>query len=103
MAALKSILLCRVSKLMRHSVTTIFLPRSYCQAYSGYPGVGFCLSTGRWTGTSSTRHRRFLQSERCDFISPTLWPPKLPDLNLVNYSIWILDLGESLTIQNSQR
>src|SRR6218665_1652667 len=44
---------------MGHTVATIFLPRSYRQAYSEYPRVGFCLSIGRWTGASSTRHRRF--------------------------------------------
>src|SRR6218665_1269714 len=42
-----------------HTIETIFLPRSYCQTYSGYPSVGFCLSTGRCTGASSTRHCRF--------------------------------------------
>src|SRR6218665_120102 len=30
-----------------------------CQTYSRYPRVGFCLSTGRCTGTLSTRHCRF--------------------------------------------
>jgi len=47
MAALKSILSSRVSKWTGHTIATIFLPKSYCQRYSGYPGVGFCLSTGR--------------------------------------------------------
>jgi len=59
MAALKSILSSRVSKWMGHTIATIFLPRSYCQTYSRYPRVGFCLSTKRCTGASSTRHRRF--------------------------------------------
>src|SRR6218665_408598 len=44
---------------MGHTRAPIFLPRSYCQTYSGYPRVGFCLSTGRCTGASSTRHHRF--------------------------------------------
>jgi len=36
------------------------LAMSYCQTYSRYPmQVGFCLSTGRCTGASSTRHPRF--------------------------------------------
>jgi len=39
------------------------------------------------TGASSTRHRRFLERKVPDFISPTLWPPNSPDLNLVDYSI----------------
>src|SRR6218665_3764560 len=44
---------------MGHTIATIFLPRSYCQTYSGYPRMGFCLSIGRCTGASSTRHHRF--------------------------------------------
>jgi len=59
MDALKSILSSQVSKWMGHTRAPIFLPRSYCQTYSGYPRVGFCLSTGRCTGASSTRHRHF--------------------------------------------
>src|SRR6218665_4028237 len=35
------------------------MPRSYCHTYSGYPRVGFCFSTERHPGASSTRHRRF--------------------------------------------
>src|SRR6218665_1207758 len=54
-------LLSRMSKRMGHRLLSrqIFLYRSYCHTYSGYPGVGFCLSTGRRPGVSSTRHRRF--------------------------------------------
>src|SRR6218665_2030499 len=44
---------------MGHNIARIYLPRSYCQTYSGYPRVGFCLSTGRCTSASNTRHRRF--------------------------------------------
>jgi len=29
-----------------------------------------------------------LEQESLDFIPPTLWPPNLPDLNLVDYSVW---------------
>jgi len=25
---------------------------------------------------------------RSDFIPPTLWPPKSPDFNLVDYKVW---------------
>jgi len=46
MAALKSILSCRVSKWRRHTIATIFLPRSYCQTYSGYPRVEFVFQHG---------------------------------------------------------
>src|SRR6218665_320655 len=48
---------------MRHTIATIFLPRSYCQTYSGNPRVGFCLSTGRCTSASSTRHRHFPEAK----------------------------------------
>src|SRR6218665_3272505 len=34
-------------------------PEATANTYSGYPRVGFCLSTGRRPGASSTRHRRF--------------------------------------------
>src|SRR6218665_1588807 len=44
---------------MGQTIATVLLPRRYCQTYSGYTRVGFCLSTGRCTGASSTRHRRF--------------------------------------------
>jgi len=50
---------------MEHTIAIIFLPRSYWQTYSGYPRVEFCLSTGRWTGTSSTRAPSLSWSERC--------------------------------------
>src|SRR6218665_3763129 len=48
--------------------------------------VGFCLSTRRCSGASSTV--AFLERKMPDFISPTLWPPNSPDLNPVGYSIW---------------
>ena len=32
----------------------------------------------------------FLERETPDFIPPTLWLPNSPDLNTVDYSIWIL-------------
>src|SRR6218665_2484209 len=70
---------------MGHTITTIFLPRSYmyCQTYSGYPRVGFCLSAGRCTGAIA-----FLERKVPDLISPTLWPLNSPHLNPVGYSIW---------------
>src|SRR6218665_2582324 len=59
---------------MGHTIATIFLPRSNCHAYSGYPRVGICLSTGRCTGASSALHRRF---------------PRAKDARLLfDYSIW---------------
>ena len=73
---------------MGYTIVTIFLPRSYCQPYSVYPRVGFCLSRGRRTGTLSTRHRRLPGAKMPDFIPPTLWPPTSLDLNPVDYSIW---------------
>ena len=71
----------QVSKWIAHTIATIFLPRSYCQTYSGYPMVGFCLSRGRDAVA-------FLERKVPDFISPTLWPPNSPDLNPVDHSIW---------------
>jgi len=31
---------------------------------------------------------KFLERETPEFISPLLWPPNLPDLNPVDYSVW---------------
>src|SRR6218665_618220 len=80
----------------RPTFASIFLQRRYCQTCSGYPRVGFCPSTGRCTGESSTRHRLFpganispsLERKVPDFNSPTVWPPNSPDLNPVDCSIW---------------
>src|SRR6218665_398138 len=71
---------------MGHNIATIFLPRSYYQTYSGYPRVGFYLSTGRCTGASSTRHRRFpgAKGARLHFFNT----PNSLDLNPVDYSFW---------------
>jgi len=91
MAALKSILSSRVSKWMGHTIATIFSPRSYCQTYSVYPKVGFCLLAGRCTGASSARHRRSPGAKGVWLHSsfhPTLWLPNSPNLNPVDYSIW---------------
>src|SRR6218665_850717 len=56
------------------------------------PGWGFCLSTGRCTGASSTRHCCFPGAKVSDFISPTWWPPNSRDLNPVDYSTWSVGL-----------
>jgi len=64
-AALKSILSSRMSKWMGHTIATIFLPRSYCQTYSGYPRLGFCHLTWRRTGASRTSIPSLSWSERC--------------------------------------
>src|SRR6218665_839543 len=65
-----------------------FLPRSYCQTYSRYPRVGFCLSTGRELAHRARDTVAFLERKMPDFISPTLWPPNSPDLNPVDHRIW---------------
>src|SRR6218665_1573880 len=79
MAELKSILSSRVSKWMGHTIATIFLPRSYSQAY--ILRVVFCLSTGRARNTIA-----FLERKVHDFIPPILWPSNSPDLNTFDYS-----------------
>jgi len=84
MAVLKSILSSRVSKGMGHTIATIFLPRSYCQTYSGYPRVRFCLSTGRTLANRAPDTVAFLERKVPDFISPILWTPNSPDLNPVD-------------------
>src|SRR6218665_2003274 len=73
---------------MGHTIASIFLPRSYCQTYSGYPRVGFCLSTGRCTGSSSTRHRLFPGAKCARLQFSNSRAAEFPDLNPVDYSIW---------------
>ena len=64
-------------------------PEATARYTSDIPGQVFCLSTGWCPGPSSTRHCLFPGAkETPDFIPPTLWPPKSPDLNPVDYSIW---------------
>src|SRR6218665_2377310 len=70
---------------MGHTRATIFLPRSYCQTYSGYPSVGFCLSTGRYTGASSTRHRHFPGAKCARLHSSNT---VAPEFDPVDCSIW---------------
>src|SRR6218665_3542431 len=73
---------------MGHTIATIFLPRSYCQTYSGYPRVRFCLSTGRCTGASSTRHHRFPGAKGIRLHFSNTMAAEFTDLNPVDYSIW---------------
>src|SRR6218665_2322168 len=73
---------------MGHTIATIFLPRSYCKTYSGYPRVGFCLSTERCTGASSTRHHRFPGSKGAKLHFSNTMAAEFTDLNPVDYSIW---------------
>src|SRR6218665_2436834 len=79
---------------MGHTITTIFFPRScmYCQRYSGYPMVWFCLSTAlstvQWRMHRERDSVAFLERKVSDFIPPTLWPPNSLDLNPIDYSIW---------------
>ena len=88
MAALK--LWSWVLKWMRHTIATTFLPRSYCQTYSGYPRVGFCLSTGRCTDASSTWHRRFpgAKGARLHFSNTMATEFIGSKPSWVDYSIW---------------
>ena len=74
MAALKLILSSLVSKRMGHTIAIIFLPRSYayCKTYSGYPRVGFCLSTCLTYWRIKHATPLLLWSERC----PTYGAPK---------------------------
>src|SRR6218665_2142369 len=65
---------------MGYTITTIVLPRSYCQTYSENAKVGFCLSTGRCTGA-------FLKRKVPHFVSPTLWSQNSWDLNPDDYNI----------------
>ena len=37
---------------------------------------------------TSSKFRFHEKKEKCQFISPILWPPNSPDLNPVDYSVW---------------
>src|SRR6218665_2598511 len=90
MAALKSILSNRVSKRMRHTIATIFLPRSYSQTYS--EGLGFVFQQDCALAHRTRDIIAFLERKVSDFVSPTLWSPNSPDLNPDDYSIWSVGL-----------
>src|SRR6218665_3774984 len=79
---------------MGHTIATIFLPRSYCQTYSGYPRLGFVFQQDGALAHRTRDTVAFLERKVQDFISPTLWPPNSPGLNPVDYSIWSALLEE---------
>jgi len=43
----------------------------------------------------------FLERETPQFISPLLWPPNLPDLNPVAYSVWSILQPAKEGVQNT--
>src|SRR6218665_1404121 len=73
---------------MGHTIATIFLPRSYCQTYSGYPRMGFCLSTGQCAGTSSTRQRRFPGAKGARLHSTNTVAAEITESDPVDCWIW---------------
>src|SRR6218665_3760986 len=77
---------------MGHTIVSIFLPRSYCQTYSGYPrGGGFVFPQDGALAHRSRDTISFLERKAPEFNFPTVWPPNSPDLNpvvAVDYSIW---------------
>src|SRR6218665_4135045 len=75
-------------KLMGHTTATTSLPRTYCQAYSGYPKEDFCLPTGRRPAHRARDTIVFLEQRVPYFIPQRLWPPNSSDLNPFDYSIW---------------
>ena len=88
-AALLSTLSSRESKWMQNTIATTCLDRSYCQTCASHPRMSFFV----FQQDGAPAHRAcdtitFLERQTPDFIPPTLWPPNLPDLNPVDYSIW---------------
>jgi|SRR6218665_2489801 len=88
MAALKSFLSSRVSKRVRHTIATIFLPRSYCQIYSAYPRMGFIFQQDGALAHRARDTVAFLERKVPGLISQTLWSQNSADLNPVDYSTW---------------
>src|SRR6218665_733040 len=52
------------------------------------PGWGFVFQQNGELEHRARDTVAFLERKVPDFISPTLWPPNLPDLNPVDHSIW---------------
>ena len=78
---------------MEHNIATIFLPRSYCQAY--IPKIpGFVVVFQQDGALAHRAHDTvaFLEQKVPDFVSPTLWYPNSADLNPDDYSIWSVGL-----------
>ena len=73
---------------MGHTRATIFLPRRFCQIYSGYPRVRFVFQQDGALVHRACDTVTFLEQKVIDFISLTLWPPNSLDLNPVDYSFW---------------
>jgi len=58
-------------------------------------------------GWSASAHRPdhdgLSEKEHINFIEPHMWPPNCPDVNPVDYVIWVLFSDESTTNDNSRR
>src|SRR6218665_3598357 len=77
---------------MGHTISTISLPRRYCQHIPKIPGLGFVFQQDGALAHRACDTVSFLERKVPDFVSPTLWSPNSPDLNPDDYSIWSVGL-----------
>jgi len=85
------ILLHQGLRLTDSTTETFFLKKNYCQTSENIQIVLFFNRTGHDSAPSRRANRtvELLQNETPNFINPALWPPNSPDLNPVDYRIWI--------------
>ena len=80
---------------MGHTITTIFLPRSYTARHRPIPNIpGFGVAFQQ-DGALAHRARdtvALLERQVPDFVSLTRWSPNSPDLNPDDHSIWSVGL-----------
>jgi len=60
-----------------------------------------CLSTRQRCISSCKDTIKQLQQEMPDFIGADLWPPNSPDLNQMDYNVWVLCSRECMNVMNS--
>ena len=64
------------------------LMTSYC--YQRYIECLVTALCSRWTVRQHIARVELLRQETPNFLAPNLWPPNSPDLNSVDYKIWVV-------------
>src|SRR6218665_3549509 len=88
---------------MGHTITKIFLPRSYTARHMPIPKIPGFGVVFQLDGALAHRARdtvAFLERKKPDFVFLTLWSPNSPDLNTDDYSIWSVGLMQGKVYQS---